>query len=400
MEGFFAPTEDKPTRKPLRLIPACGSCGLYRTCNTPKMPVSGRGERGILIVGEAPGADEDEKGIQFVGKTGQRLRSELRNLDINTDRDCWLTNALICRPPNNKVEKEQMVEWCRPNIVRTIAELHPKVVILLGGKAIKSVIGWLWREDVGEVNRWAGWNIPSQEINAWVCPTFHPSYVEREENQVLDRYWARHLHKAVSHHDRPWPSIKHSVTADHVEIELDAKKAATTLLKRFNHNCRPVAFDLETNMLKPDRKEAAIWSCAVSDGQMTIAYPWQGEAVKATLELLWNKDVPKIGYNMKFDGRWIRTKYGKGVRNWLWCGMTGAHVLDSRPLITSLAFQAFVLLGEPEFKDSTQKFLESEGGGNSLNRIKEAPLNTLLIRNGMDALLEYRVAMKQMKEIG
>jgi uracil-DNA glycosylase family 4 len=345
-EGFFSSTAApvQPRRTPLLLIPKCGACGLYQTCESPKMPVSGKGDRGVLIVGEAPGEDEDDQGRQFVGKTGQRLRRALRALDINADRDCWFTNALICRPPGNKIPKDQMVEWCRPNLITTINELKPKVVILLGGRAIDSLIGHLWREGTGEVK---------------TAPNF----------------------------------------AERISVELDAGRAAKMLLGRFNQRQKPIAFDFETTCLKPDGPKAEIWCCAVSDGDVTIAYPWQGEAVKATWELLHNKEVPKIGYNMKFEERWVLAKSGKPVANWRICGMTATHVLDNRPMITALKFQAFVLLGQQPYDDHIRPYLDSEGG-NTANRIKEAPLAQVLQYCGMDALLEWNVAQEQKKPLG
>src|SRR5262245_43419820 len=81
--------------------PRCGLCGLLNKCQSPKMEVYGKGKNGILIVGEAPGANEDEQGIPFVGKAGRYLRGILHGLDVNMRNDCWLTNSLICRPPNN-----------------------------------------------------------------------------------------------------------------------------------------------------------------------------------------------------------------------------------------------------------------------------------------------------------
>src|ERR1022692_2317444 len=99
--GFFNKTGVTSSKKPLALVPQCGSCGLYQTCLSPKMPVSGGGRRGILVVGESPGETEDRENTQFVGKTGNYLRSVLRDLDVNLDEDCWKTNSLICRPPGN-----------------------------------------------------------------------------------------------------------------------------------------------------------------------------------------------------------------------------------------------------------------------------------------------------------
>jgi uracil-DNA glycosylase len=69
LSGFFKGSELKLVKAPSARVPQCGVCGLWRGCKTPKMEVSGKGKRRILIVGEAPGADEDTQGKPFVGVT-------------------------------------------------------------------------------------------------------------------------------------------------------------------------------------------------------------------------------------------------------------------------------------------------------------------------------------------
>src|SRR5690554_1278964 len=174
-KGFF-PESTLISKPPLSLIPKCGACGLHKTCQSPKMPPSGKGRRKVLIVGEAPGAHEDEQGVQFVGKAGQFLQERLNELGVRMRTDCYITNALICRPPGNKIENKNAVDYCRPNLLRTLEEVEPHTVVLLGGTAVRSLVGALWKEDVGPLERWVGWNIPCTKPNVWICPTYHPSY--------------------------------------------------------------------------------------------------------------------------------------------------------------------------------------------------------------------------------
>ena len=168
--GFFTADELSTVSPVASLIPRCGACGIYRQCKSPKMPVSGQGKQGVLIVGEAPGAVEDEQGKPFVGESGQLLRETLERLDVNVDRDCWVTNSLICRPPKNRTPTDKEIDYCRPNLINTIEEVQPKTIVLLGAVPVKSLIGWLWREQVGALGRWIGWRIPCQKLNAWICP--------------------------------------------------------------------------------------------------------------------------------------------------------------------------------------------------------------------------------------
>jgi len=398
MNGFFHASELTTVRAQPTLIPHCGACKLYRTCKSPKMKPNGKGKLGILIVGEAPGSDEDIQNKQFVGTSGQMLQLSLSKIGIDMWRDCIVTNAAVCRPPNNKLPA-RAVEYCRPNLRKAIEQYKPKSIILLGAKPVQSLIGWLWKEDPGPIGRWAGWCIPSQRLNCWISPTWHPAYLKRQEKikgyAVLERMFTKHLKVACRKTERPWkevPDYKSQVTRIY-EVNEAAKH-----IRQFIKNNKPIAWDLETLTLKPDGPLAEIYSCAVSDGTATIAYPWHGEAIKATKELLVS-DVPKIGYNMKFEHRWILKTLGCRVRNWIWDGMLAAHVIDNRPGICGLKFQAFALLGADSYNDVVAPYLTSENG-NTRNRIKELNLDKVLTYNGMDALLEYKVAQIQSKKLG
>lgn len=383
---------------PLALVPKCGLCKLYEGCRSPKMKPTGKGKRNILVVGEAPGEDEDRRGIQFVGKTGVFIRDILKESGLSPDRDCTFTNALICRPPNNKIKDLKKIDYCRPNLLKTIEESEPEVILLLGAKSLKSLVGHLMNEDPKGIRRWAGFQIPCRKPNAWICPTFHPSYIMREEKkpnyQVLLRRFKDDIRRAVKLKGRPWkkvPDYKSQVQT------ITSPKVAAEYIRAFTANGEPVAFDYETNMLKPDTKRARIVTCGISDGATTVAYPWHGEAIKATKELLKSK-VKKIGYNLPFENRWTKAKLGFWVNNFAHCGMNTAHGLDNRPGISGAKFQAFVLLGQEDYSAHIKPFLRSkEDGGNSVNRIDEVPLNDLLLYNGLDALVEYLIWEKQME---
>lgn len=389
MKGFFSSDDVKQSREPMPLLAQCGKCRLNKDCQSPYMPVSGKGQRGVLIVGEAPGEKEDEQNRQFVGKTGQRLRRTLESLGADPDRDCWFTNAIICRPKDNRLPVAA-IDHCRPNLFKTIKELQPKTIILLGSPAVRALIGWLWYEDPGGITRWAGFRIPSR-LNAWICPTFHPSYLERSEDSVLDLIWRRHLKRALAKRDRPWVEVP-SYGAQ-VQRIYGPEEAAEEVLKFCK--AEAVAFDYETTCLKPDGPDARIVSCSVSDGHTTIAFPWHKASRLATWDLL-RSGVKKVASNLKFEERWTRKEFGRGVRNWYWDTMIAAHVLDNRPRVGSIKFQAFVHLGQEGYNDHIKPAIKSSGG-NAANKIHEVPLPELLLYNGLDSLLEILVARKQRK---
>jgi DNA polymerase len=408
-QGFFRLGGADAARAPLPTLPACGACGLLKVCKSPKMPVDGEGRRGILICGEAPGADEDSQGKPFVGQSGDELWSALAKFGVKR-RDCWVTNSLRCRPQKNEYPPKA-VDYCRPYLIQAVQELKPSTIIPLGKWAVESLLGWLWRGEggVGSISRWRGWQIPCQKLNAWVCPAWHPSFVMRtdygdsgkredwkgaRENEVRKMIWLADLEKAAARTGRPWEAVPDYARQCQRIFDPNAVRAA---LAPFLAGRRPVAFDYETTTLKPDSAASEIVCCSVSDGRVSYAYPWHGDAIKVTKELL-TGPVPKIGFNAKFEERWTLKHLGVPVNNWVHDGMLAAHTLDNRPDTKSLEFQSFALLGWESHKDISP-FFRSDGS-NKTNRIREVPLDKLLLYCALDSLVEWKVAKIQSRKLG
>jgi uracil-DNA glycosylase family 4 len=401
-EGFFTDSSLQViSRKGDRTQPQCGRCGLYKAgCRTPKMAVAGKGKKGILVVGEAPGENEDRQGKPFVGVSGQLLQDELRRCDVELFTDCWVTNALRCRPSaSNKIKDAKAIDYCRPYLLQAIKQYQPRTIILLGKNAVKSLIEHLWGGGVDAVHRWAGYQIPCQRYNAWVCPTFHPAHVLREEQDtrqgsVTKLHFRHHLEQALAKTKRPWKEVPDFKSQ--VQIELDDDNAAQLIYHLHSH-ADEIAFDFETNMLKPDSSAAEIVTCSMSDGITSIAYPMYGKAVEATKKILSSPTVAKLGWNLKFEERWAYKKLSCVVRNWKDDGQLKAHCQDSRRSTTSLDFQAFVQLGQEDYCSWITPYLEAEGG-NTKNRIRDLNIEDLLIYNAMDSLLEFNLVQKQRKK--
>ncbi len=395
MKGFFSST---PTlRQTLPLVAQCHLCKLDKECLSPKMGVNGKGERKILIVGEAPGENEDKRNLPFIGKTGKLLSETLAKFDVKMRRDCWIINSARCRPPKNALP-EKSIDFCRPNVINDIKELNPEVIILLGGAAVKSVLGWLFKPEPGGITKWAGWRIPCQKINTWICPAWHPSYVSRGEKneQVIKLLWEKHLEEAVNLSGRPWKKVPD--WESQARIEMDVRKVPGWI-DRLMESGKPLAWDIETDRLNPDHPDARIVCCSVSDGNVSVSYPWHGEAIEATKRFIVS-NVPKFGFSIKYETKWARKLLKVTPRNWKWCGQLAAHVLDNRPGICSLEFQEFAVLGFPEHKSKIKPYLEGDGS-NDKNRIDELSLERQLLKyNSLDSLIEWKLADKQMQQMG
>lgn len=372
-------------------------------CTSPKIKVTGKGSRRILIFGEWPSSTDDVNNKHFSGDSGSKLQEICYRLGVDLRRDCWLTNAAICHPMTEPDQKKaaNMVDHCRPNLLKTIEELQPNVIIPMGYYAVKSIVEHIWKEsssggDSG-IDKYVGWKIPSQKINKWVCPTYHPEHIFKNRNPgVVELLMEKHLEAAFSLCDCvPWSKIPDYESK--ITVEMDSEKVIRFL---DSINSGVVAFDYETNMLKPDSDKARIASCAVCwNGNKTVAFPWNSRVAKSMWRLLHCPEVAKVGYNLKFENRWTIAMSGKPVENWIWDGMIASHVIDNRSGVTSLKFQAFVLLGVYGYDDHIKKYLLADGG-NDENKIHMIDMPTLLKYNGLDALLEYKVWKKQSTMIG
>ncbi len=409
---FNVPLPPPSTAASRWTTPRCGLCGLLKKCKSPKIPISGKGKRKILIVGEAPGADEDAQNKFFVGRSGEELEDQLGRHEIDMREDCWLYNALICRPPNNRTPTSEEISYCRPNLSKVIKEKKPNVILTVGRPALESVLTGIWKEDLGPIGRWVGWKIPSVDLNAWIIPTYHPSYVLRERSagkmgSPIDAIFRRHLAQLKNLDSKPYETVPDY--ASQIEIIMDPERVAK-ILRSFLRDGGPISFDYETECLKPDMGGRIFTAAVCWRGKRTIAFPfYTAEVIQAWADLL-ASDCPKIGFNAKFEDRWTRrqkvptikkqkTRFSRMyVKNWAFDSMIGAHIVDNRRGICSLSFQTFVNMGVGDYSSHISKYL-SQKHSYHLNNIKQAPLQKLLLYNGIDALMNFLIAVKQIRQL-
>ncbi|MCC7138284.1 MAG: uracil-DNA glycosylase [Planctomycetes bacterium] len=126
----------------------------------------------LLVVGEAPGADEDATGRPFVGKAGQLLTKMLAAIGLARE-DVYIANVLKCRPPDNRPPEPDEVAACRPFLDEQIRLLDPELVLALGNPAAKALLG----TDRG-ITSIRG-QLRTLADGRRVLPSFHPSYLLR-----------------------------------------------------------------------------------------------------------------------------------------------------------------------------------------------------------------------------
>lgn len=396
--GFFTAAVWQGEKQAHSTLPECGRCGLYKHCHSPKMEPAGKRRRQILFVGEGPSKSDDEDGELFGGKSGQLLKDELATHDLRL-KDCDSTNAVICHPPGHEVD-DLYIECCRPNLLNTIRDHKPRVIVLLGRAAVRSLIPLERESDVKAHGRWVGWTIPSHDHQAWICPTWHPSYLLRMKNQVLNRQFREHVAQALALEDVPVKTESMEQLKARVERVLDPREARKRMRELAKLRRGVVSFDYECNKLKPDDPRARIASVSFSlDGESAWACPvWDDEKVQEALREFLVSDVEKDAANLKHEHRWSKAVLGVTVRRWRWDTMLAAHYIDNRKEITSLKFQAYVRYGVADYERVVAPYFEE--GRDGLNRVHEVPLDDLLVYNGLDSLLEWRLARDQRKEVG
>lgn len=118
----------------------CAACGLAST-RTNLVFGSGNVHAPLMVVGEAPGADEDAQGLPFVGAAGAMLTKMLAAIGLNRTQDVFITNVLKCRPPNNRTPEGVEVDACKRILFAQIALLKPRVFLLLGRVAAHALLG-------------------------------------------------------------------------------------------------------------------------------------------------------------------------------------------------------------------------------------------------------------------
>jgi hypothetical protein len=212
--------------------------------------------------------------------------------------------------------------------------------------------------------------------------------------EVLKLHFKKHLRQATRLKRRPWKSTP----SRDIRIIYEQKQAVWDIQEQLKRKPQMIAFDYETNMLKPDGELARIFSCSVCwDGVETTAFLWSPAVMRAMKKVLFSP-IPKIASNIKFEDRWTRRFYGKSPKSWLWDTMLGAHVLDNRSGVTGLKFQSFVVLGEDSYDERLAPYLKARTGVTP-NKIQGAPLAELLKYNALDSALEYELALVQMRQM-
>lgn len=144
----------------------CTLCPLHKSATNP-VPGEGTATSGILFIGEGPGKDEDLQGRPFVGRSGQILRSLIREINLQ-ESDVFIANVVKCRPPNNRDPHPEEIQTCWPYLEAQIKILNPRLIITLGRHSMSRFLPNLKiSQDHGRVFR--------NQQNRFFMPSYHPA---------------------------------------------------------------------------------------------------------------------------------------------------------------------------------------------------------------------------------
>ena len=149
----------------------CTRCKLHTLGRTQIVFGVGNPEADLMFVGEAPGADEDEQGVPFIGRAGQLLTKIIEAIELTRDQ-VYIANVIKCRPPANRNPEPDEVAQCEPFLFRQIDAIRPKVIVALGKFAAQSLL-----RTTEPITKLRGREFPFRD--AVLMPTFHPAYLLR-----------------------------------------------------------------------------------------------------------------------------------------------------------------------------------------------------------------------------
>jgi uracil-DNA glycosylase family 4 len=168
-----------------RAVAAFDGCALRQTA-TNTVFADGNAAAALMLIGEAPGSEEDRLGKPFVGRSGQLLDRMLATIGIDRST-AYITNVLYWRPPGNRKPTPAEIATCLPFVLRHIALVRPAVLVLCGGTAASAVLAT--SEGITRLRgRWFDLAIPGLEGPVKTIATYHPSYLLRTPDRKRESW--------------------------------------------------------------------------------------------------------------------------------------------------------------------------------------------------------------------
>ena len=369
----------------------CNKCKLFKTCKNPCIQGVGPIPANIMLIGTAPGADEDKQGLPFVGAAGKRLNIILKEagLDRNSLR---VDNTVRCRPIDNRDPEPEEIKACFPYLEEEIQKVKPKIIVPLGGIALQTIQG------LEGIASWAGTKHWNEKYNCWVMPTFHPAYICRRLG--LQGVMIDHLKNVVE-----W--LKNPIEPDPPKyVIIDTIEKAQKFFDRLS-KVDIFAFDIETSGL--DFWKDKILCCSFSWKERTGVVllilqqhckefwkPEEKEWIIEQLKKVLESNIGKIGQNLSFDIQFLKSS-GIKLNNFTFDTMLAHHLLDENVGREGHGLDTMVLRYFPDmgkYDEELSKYLPNKNTSYAV-----IPNEVLWKYSAMDADATFRCYQKFKPEL-
>jgi uracil-DNA glycosylase family 4 len=388
----------------------CLPCGLNEQVAHGKFEVAGEGRKGILILVESPTKDETATGKDFQGEFYFFLDRKLKSMGISLKKDCWRVHVMRCKKKGKKGNEysRSEIDYCSPYLLGQIEKLKPKVILSFGATALNVLLTKEFSDT--SIGRWHGIPIPyttEKKHRCWLLPTFVPIFKEENKNDIYMPIIEKEIGMISKLHQRELPPVlipyvRHLLDKDEILNMLERAKTA-----------KYVSVDYETTGLKPENELMKLVTISLTlgfkepsddvyddDGVETYSFPLMFKDIfndsdlhkiaNKCVEVIDNPNKLLIAHNAKFEQRWTQAFFGTTFQKGkTYCTQIMSHLIDERPKYSGLKFQTYINFGIPDYSKSILQYLVSDGGGNSLNKIEDAPLPELLEYNGKDTYYTY-----------
>lgn len=373
----------------------------------------GSGRQKIAIVTEYPTFEEDHAGTALAGRNLEYLDDLVHELGFDLLKDCRIAPAIRCMPedPNRNLDKSIIA--CKPKFDAFIRSEKPRMVWLLGGAGVRSLMFPAHRDQPARfknksLTRWRGLTFPDYSINSYVCATYGiPWLLSKNQSPAARNIALRDLESSLVQlestgglppYDDPKKEVVHLLHVDDI----------LTVLNEVRQQQAVFVHDYESSGLQPLRQGSLIWcvGCTGADGKSYV-FPLgyyghftneeQYKIEDALVGVLEDTEVPKVAHNGKFEDAWARHVLGARIRGWEWCTMVTQHILDERDQVTSLKFQAFIRYGVEGYEHEIKPYMEKVIDGR--NCLWQVPLWKLMDYCGIDVVNTRKLYEDQRREV-
>lgn len=325
----------------------CNNC-VY--ANYPKIPPSKRFKADVVVVGEAPGTTEIARRVPFIGPSGQLLDKAMEAAQFPARDKIFVTNALLCRPPQNKPQIRQAIDNCRDRVLAEIAEVEPKLIIALGNIAMHSITGDYNLKITAEQGR----IMKSQYIpKGIIVPALHPAAILRAPGDYKMFYSAMIYAGGLLRGNEPldpgetqWQEVE---TEEQLQVMI-------SFLRNNAQKVNIVAADIETTGLDSRRDRILVIGVAFAKNKVFVVSP---EMIQRALF-----EIPQLRWcwqGGKFDTAFLRRSGMPATVHH--DTMLLSYCLNENSGVHGLEALASRLLGAQPYKHKVRKKVGKKGFG-------------------------------------